>query len=197
MENKRTRIAVTLVGMFIFANLYHMTLVWFETNTLQSPIVFRKPYRDRFMSPVPSGIIVTPLVSPKKAVVTPKVTPTPTPKKKALRGDIIGVVEASDIAYPYESKIVHMDDAQKQVMYQVETTLGKGYAELIFRESGFHNMSVNSIGACGLGQALPCSKMACELSDVPCQLEWIKNYVVRRYGNVAQALYFHDSHNWY
>lgn len=83
MENKRTRIAVTLVGMFIFANLYHMTLVWFETNTLQSPIVFRKPYRDRFVSPVPSGVIVTPLVSPKKAVVTPKVTLTPTPKKKA------------------------------------------------------------------------------------------------------------------
>ena len=197
MENKRTRIAVALVGMFIFANVYHMTLVWFETNTLQSPIVFQKPWRDRFVSPVPTDINVTPLVSPKKAVVTPKVTPTPTPKKKAQHGDIIGVVEASDIAYPYEGKVAFMDDAQRQVMRQVETTLGKGYAELIFRESGFHNMSVNSIGACGLGQALPCSKMACELSDVPCQLEWVKNYVVRRYGTIEEALAFHDQKGWY
>lgn len=185
------------VGFLLFAQAYHMTAVWFETHTLQSPIVFQKPYRDRFISPVPTDITVTPLVSPKKASASPKPTPSTTPKKKAQIGDLVGNVEASEIAYPYESKVAYMDEGQISVMRQVESTLGKGYAELIFRESGFHPTSVNSIGACGLGQALPCSKMACELSDVPCQLEWVKNYVVRRYGNVTQALYFHDGHGWY
>jgi len=94
------------VGMLLFAQLYHSTAVWFETHTLQSPIVLQKPWRDRFISPVPTDITVTPLVSPKKVTVSPKVTPSITPKKKAQIGDLVSNVEASEIASPTDEQII-------------------------------------------------------------------------------------------
>lgn len=171
-------------GVFLFAHTYHVTIEFFDTRVLQSPIVIRKPYRDRYISPLPQGIKVTPLT-------TPRVTPTPTqkPKKQA--------VVSNDRGYKYERQIAYMDQGQKEVMAQVESSLGKAYAELIFRESGFHPESVNSIGACGLFQAYKCEKMNCELTDIDCQLSWGKNYVTKRYGNIENALAFHDSHGWF
>lgn len=72
------------------------------------------------------------------------------------------------------------------------------YGELISRESSLNPQAINpSSGACGLAQALPCEKMQCSLEDVDCQLAWIKNYVNKRYGNIDNALAFHDSNNWY
>ncbi len=74
------------------------------------------------------------------------------------------------------------------------------YAELIARESSFNQYAINpTSGACGLAQALPCEKpkFDCELSDVDCQLNWIKEYVERRYGSIDKALYHHDVMNWY
>ena len=76
----------------------------------------------------------------------------------------------------------------------------KQYAELIARESGFKPDAINpTSGACGLAQALPCSKMQCSLDmdGVDCQLNWIKNYVYDRYGNIEHALVFHDVMNYY
>lgn len=99
--------------------------------------------------------------------------------------------------FPYQLKITHMSESQIEVMHKVEQVLGVEYAELIFRESGFHPTSVNHLGACGLGQALPCAKMGCALTDVDCQLNWVKNYVVRRYGTPSRALAFHDQKGWY
>lgn len=72
--------------------------------------------------------------------------------------------------------------------------------ELIARESSFDPTIVNkSSGACGLGQALPCSKMPCELTneDAECQIVWIKQYITSRYGTVEKALAFHDKKGWY
>lgn len=71
-------------------------------------------------------------------------------------------------------------------------------AELLSRESAFNPGAINpSSGACGLGQALPCSKMACELSDVDCQLKWVESYVLRRYGSFKESINFHDRNGWY
>lgn len=70
--------------------------------------------------------------------------------------------------------------------------------ELICRESSFNPKAINpTSGACGLAQALPCSKMKCKLSDVDCQLEWIGNYVDKRYGSFEKAIEFHNINNWY
>lgn len=69
---------------------------------------------------------------------------------------------------------------------------------LIGRESGCNPGAINpSSGACGIPQALPCSKMNCSLSDPVCQLRWMENYVMNRYGSWENAKAHHDANNWY
>lgn len=69
-------------------------------------------------------------------------------------------------------------------------------AELIRRESGCNPNAVNpSSGACGIPQALPCSKLG--TSDPVQQIKWMQDYVIRRYGSWAGAVQFHDKMNWY
>lgn len=75
------------------------------------------------------------------------------------------------------------------------TDQGNAYI-LIMRESGCNPNAVNrSSGACGIPQALPCSKLG--TSDPVEQLRWMQGYVVARYGSWANAVAFHNSHNWY
>lgn len=72
------------------------------------------------------------------------------------------------------------------------------FEELIMRESGWSPYAINqSSGACGLGQALPCSKLGVELWDYEGQLNWIVNYISTRYDTPAKAIEFHNSNNWY
>lgn len=75
------------------------------------------------------------------------------------------------------------------------TDQGNAYT-LIMRESGCNPNAVNkSSGACGIPQALPCSKLG--TSDPVEQLRWMQNYVVRRYGSWANAVAHSTAHNWY
>lgn len=85
------------------------------------------------------------------------------------------------------------------VTKRIKAKLNNDYAlDLICRESSFNPQAINpTSGACGLAQALPCSKMKCELGDVDCQLDWISDYVIKRYGSFEKAISFHDRMNWY
>ena len=72
--------------------------------------------------------------------------------------------------------------------------------DLIQRESGCRVDAINpTSGACGIPQALPCSKLPCTLDNAGavCQLKWMKNYVQVRYGGWAGAIAHHDRMNWY
>lgn len=70
--------------------------------------------------------------------------------------------------------------------------------ELIRRESGCNPNAVNpSSGACGVAQELPCGKSGCSLGDGACQVKWMNSYVLGRYGSWANAVAWHDAHNWY
>lgn len=71
---------------------------------------------------------------------------------------------------------------------------------LIGKESGCNPGAVNrSSGACGIPQALPCSKLPCPLdaSGAVCQLNWMERYVMGRYGSWAAARSFHANRGWY
>jgi hypothetical protein len=68
--------------------------------------------------------------------------------------------------------------------------------ELIARESSFNEFALNpTSGSCGLVQSLPCSKLTnvCALKDIDCQLDWLDDYVTRRYGSFEKALEFWDN----
>lgn len=61
--------------------------------------------------------------------------------------------------------------------------------KLIINESGCNPNVVNpSSGACGIPQALPCSKIAHCGVDPVCQLRWMDQYVRGRYGSWDGAL---------
>lgn len=82
------------------------------------------------------------------------------------------------------------------------------------RESGWETGRLNpSSHACGIPQALPCTKiypnfysMEIEWRDgkkylknpnEQIEIAWGLKYIERRYGNACVALEFHDLNNWY
>lgn len=74
----------------------------------------------------------------------------------------------------------------------------KAKAFIYMHESGNNPHAINaSSGACGLGQALPCSKLPCSLDDYACQDNWFTNYAVQRYGSWEAAYNFWVAHNWW
>jgi len=73
---------------------------------------------------------------------------------------------------------------------------------IIVRESHWHTWARNpGSGACGIPQALPCSKMASMDSDYRTnpwtQLRWMLRYIEKRYGSPTNAYRFRVSHGWY
>ena len=69
---------------------------------------------------------------------------------------------------------------------------------IYMRESGNRPNAINaSSGACGLGQALPCSKMPCSLSDYACQDAFFTSYMQARYGTWENARAFWLAHHWW
>ena len=69
---------------------------------------------------------------------------------------------------------------------------------IVSRESGWRPDAVNpNGGACGLAQALPCSKMGPNWSDPVVALKWQYQYVTARYGGYPQAVAFWNINHWY
>ncbi len=74
-----------------------------------------------------------------------------------------------------------------------------GYADfMVSRESGWNPNAVNkSSGACGLAQALPCSKVPGNPYNPVDSLNWMNGYVNGRYGGWANAYNFWQKNHWY
>lgn len=69
---------------------------------------------------------------------------------------------------------------------------------IVTRESGWNPDAVNpSSGACGLAQALPCSKTGDSWNDPVVALTWQYQYVTSRYGGYTGAVSFWNIHHWY
>ena len=63
--------------------------------------------------------------------------------------------------------------------------------DLIMKESGCRPDAVNpSSGACGIAQALPCSKKPGQWNDPVNSMRWMQDYVMSRYGSWQAALNF-------
>ncbi len=72
----------------------------------------------------------------------------------------------------------------------------QAFNKIVQRESSWNPWAINpSSGACGLAQALPCSKMG--LIAPKQQIDWMIRYIERRYGYATTALRFHYKMNWY
>lgn len=74
-----------------------------------------------------------------------------------------------------------------------------GYVDFIAsKESGWNPNATNaSSGACGLIQALPCSKVPGSGYDPVDNLRWANGYAVGRYGSWAGAYAFWTTNHWW
>lgn len=74
-----------------------------------------------------------------------------------------------------------------------------GYADfMVARESGWNPNAVNaSSGACGLAQALPCSKVPGNPYNPIDSLNWMNGYVNGRYGGWENAYNFWNANHYY
>lgn len=74
-----------------------------------------------------------------------------------------------------------------------------GYVDaIVSRESGWNPNATNaSSGACGLVQALPCSKVPGNGYDPVDNLRWAIGYANGRYGSWAGAYEFWQSNHWW
>lgn len=70
---------------------------------------------------------------------------------------------------------------------------------IVSKESGWNPSATNaSSGACGLAQALPCSKIGGAGGyDPVTALRWQKDYVEQRYGGYDGAYAFWTANHWY
>lgn len=79
---------------------------------------------------------------------------------------------------------------------------------IIGRESGWNPCAYNpgqsdcnyqGERACGIPQALPCSKLrnVCPMTDAVCQLKWQYDYVRNRYGGYSSAYNHWVANHWY
>jgi len=67
---------------------------------------------------------------------------------------------------------------------------------VVVHESQWNHNAVNpSSGACGIPQALPCSKLG--TTDPYEQIDWMIEYVEDRYVTPYKAHQWHVAHNWY
>ena len=81
-------------------------------------------------------------------------------------------------------------------------------AFIYHKESGNHPCKINGGAvdceyqgskACGIGQALPCSKLRneCNLADYACQDRWFTRYMENRYGSWENAKAFWLKNKWW
>jgi hypothetical protein len=127
---------------------------------------------------------------PSKPVIQPEVTvPVAVPVKQAM-------ATVAKVQPP----VAHAGDMREYAEKLVAATFGPeqfaAFDRIIFLESSWNPNAVNQAsGACGLAQALPCSKYTDNSPQG--QIKWAVEYIKERYVTPARALGFHNVHGWY
>lgn len=123
--------------------------------------------------------------------VTPKPTPTPTPASTTPDSSSSG--GGGPLFYTGGG-------APAEWMATAGIPEGDwGYVDyIVSRESGWNPNATNkSSGACGLVQALPCSKVPGNGYDPVDNLRWATGYATGRYGSWAGAQAFWSKNRWW
>lgn len=113
-------------------------------------------------------------------------------------------LKITPVIHPLQIKVSAVVVPSPRPAYTPVTTNGatincgdNTYAHFIYmHESGCRTNAIGPNGPCGLGQALPCSKLPCSLSDYKCQNNWFNNYA-QKYGGWAGAYTYWVAHNYW
>lgn len=124
--------------------------------------------------------------------VTPKPTPTPTPT----------TAKSSNSSSTGTSGPLYYTGGGAPAEWMAAAGIAEsdwGYVDyIVSRESGWNPNATNkSSGACGLVQALPCSKVPGNGYDPVDNLRWATGYATGRYGSWAGAHAFWTKNHWW
>lgn len=151
------------------------------------------------------------------ATAPPKPEPKPEPVEEAAttttetasRSETREVEEATTAASTQDTTPVVVSGDVQTTAASMLAARGWGgsdqwsaFSNLVNRESGWNIHAVNaSSGACGLPQALPCSKLSSAGADYwdnpVTQLTWMMDYIAGRYGDPVSAWAHSQSTGWY
>lgn len=88
-----------------------------------------------------------------------------------------------------------------ETVQEIPVSDNEAKAFIYYKESTNRLDAVNEIGACGLGQSLPCSKLENDCPDwrtnYACQDAWFTNYMTSRYGTWQNAQDFWLRNHWW
>ena len=186
---------VLIMAFFILALMYG-AYKFGKYFSFQSPVLLRSPFKRVYMyensrSIEPLTPTPTRKDKPSGAVILPSPTPTPKPQTYYIK---------SFPKYLTDQGAINRMNilAMAKERYQGNELIA--FDNILKKEAGYRPDAVNEIGACGIGQALPCEKMGCPLdqSGLECQFNWVVKYIENRYqGSPIIAWNFHLKNNWY
>lgn len=134
--------------------------------------------------------------------VKPTPTPTPTPVVASSDSSSSGSSSSSSSGSGGSSAPLYYSGGGAPAEWMAAAGIASsdwGYVDyIVSRESGWNPNATNSgSGACGLVQALPCSKVPGNGYDPVDNLRWGNGYAVGRYGSWAAAQAFWSANNWW
>jgi len=139
------------------------------------------------------GAAITPV---ERGTFSVYVKPKPKPKPKPVQAS----TESSDQSAPSGPLFYTGGGAPAEWMAAAGIAESDwGYVDyIVSRESGWNPNATNaSSGACGLVQALPCSKVPGNGYDPVDNLRWATGYATGRYGSWAGAHAFWTNNHWW
>ncbi|MDQ1178085.1 hypothetical protein QE416_002821 [Microbacterium sp. SORGH_AS 421] len=127
--------------------------------------------------------------------VKPKPTPTPTPAPSRSKDAGSGSSSGNSGPVLYSGGGAPAEWMAAAGISEADM----GYVDyIVSRESGWNPNATNrSSGACGLVQALPCSKVPGNGYDPVDNLRWGTGYATGRYGGWAGAYAFWTANHWW
>lgn len=177
-------IAFLLILLFFVAKFFDANRVYYQNPIvflLKTPIVIVKRFT---FVPVPKAeyVDVNPLTTPQEIDTVIKNHGTFDYAQTAS----LATIQKQTIKDLIHNKVVQKwgEESWKEIDY------------IITHESGYDPYIVNKgSGACGIFQALPCSKLPS--LDITDQINWGIQYIAQRYQTPDNAYQFKKGHGWY
>lgn len=154
--------------------------------TIQNPVV----YKTRQVSKAKH--VKSANTMPLKPTLTPTPTSTPTPVAKPKVSS-------------FKKYLTDQGAANREWVLNYAKTHYSGdeliaFDNILKKEAGYRPDALNEIGAGGIAQAYPHTKMGCPLTQegLQCQVDWFISYLENRYqGSPLIAWEWHLTHGWY
>jgi len=196
--------AVGIVGAMVAPLLQSQTATASQDHAQQSQTAYSAAAEDAQLFAVAEhGAVLSALTNVAYEVEVPTPTPTPEPEVASVPGaDTSGDTSTEQTApAPIQPPAAYTGGGSASDWMAAAGIAESdwGYVDyIVTRESGWNPNATNAAsGACGLVQALPCSKVPGGGYDPVANLQWANGYAVGRYGSWANAHAFWVSNHWW